>query len=33
MTYDKENTILLDVRTDIEFENGHIEGCYQYSSR
>ncbi|AYD40362.1 CoA-disulfide reductase [Clostridium fermenticellae] len=25
--YNKENTILLDVRTDIEFNNGHIEGA------
>ena len=27
MAYDKENAILLDVRTDIEFNNGHIEGA------
>ena len=27
MAYDKENTTVLDVRTEIEFENGHIEGA------
>jgi TusA-related sulfurtransferase/rhodanese-related sulfurtransferase len=25
--YNKENTILLDVRTEIEFNNGHVEGA------
>ncbi|MBK5242494.1 CoA-disulfide reductase [Clostridium sp.] len=25
--YDKSNTVLIDVRTDIEFENGHLEGA------
>jgi len=25
--YDKENTMLLDVRTDTEFNNGHLEGA------
>ncbi|WP_443663843.1 DsrE/DsrF/DrsH-like family protein, partial [Clostridium sp.] len=25
--YDRENTIVLDVRTEIEFDNGHIEGA------
>ena len=33
MAYDKENTTVVDVRTEIEFNNGHIEGCYKYSSR
>jgi len=27
MAYDRENTTVLDVRTEIEFENGHIEGA------
>ena len=27
MAYDKENATLLDVRTEIEFNNGHIEGA------
>lgn len=27
LNYNKENTILLDVRSDIEFSNGHIEGA------
>ncbi|KMT21076.1 CoA-disulfide reductase [Clostridium cylindrosporum] len=27
LEYDKENTILLDVRTEMEFNNGHIEGA------
>ncbi|MDP4143828.1 MAG: CoA-disulfide reductase [Bacillota bacterium] len=27
INYNKENTILLDVRSDIEFSNGHIEGA------
>lgn len=27
MAYDKENTTVLDVRTDIEFNNGHVEGA------
>jgi len=27
MAYDRESTIVLDVRTEIEFENGHIEGA------
>jgi peroxiredoxin family protein/rhodanese-related sulfurtransferase/TusA-related sulfurtransferase len=27
LDYDKTNTVLLDVRTDIEFENGHLEGA------
>ncbi len=27
MTYDKENAMLLDVRTEMEFNNGHIEGA------
>ncbi len=27
MSYDRENTILLDVRTDVEFNAGHIEGA------
>jgi len=27
MAYDKENTTVLDVRTEMEFENGHIEGA------
>lgn len=27
MAYDKENTTILDVRTEMEFENGHIEGA------
>ncbi|OLN32786.1 CoA-disulfide reductase [Desulfosporosinus metallidurans] len=27
VSYDRENTILLDVRTDIEFNAGHIEGA------
>ncbi|MEK6265581.1 MAG: sulfurtransferase TusA family protein, partial [Clostridium sp.] len=27
LAYDKTNTVLLDVRTDIEFENGHLEGA------
>ncbi|MBZ9686281.1 CoA-disulfide reductase [Clostridium estertheticum] len=27
MAYDKENAIVLDVRTDMEFSNGHIEGA------
>ncbi|MBZ9686495.1 CoA-disulfide reductase [Clostridium estertheticum] len=27
MAYDKANTIILDVRTDMEFSNGHIEGA------
>ncbi|WP_371371847.1 CoA-disulfide reductase [Sporomusa aerivorans] len=25
--YDKENTLLVDVRTELEFQNGHIEGA------
>jgi len=27
MAYDRENTTVLDVRTEIEFDNGHIEGA------
>jgi TusA-related sulfurtransferase/rhodanese-related sulfurtransferase len=27
MAYDRENTTILDVRTEIEFDNGHIEGA------
>ena len=27
MAYDKENAIVLDVRTEMEFSNGHIEGA------
>jgi CoA-disulfide reductase len=27
MAYNKENTILLDVRTELEYNNGHIEGA------
>jgi NADPH-dependent 2,4-dienoyl-CoA reductase/sulfur reductase-like enzyme/peroxiredoxin family protein/rhodanese-related sulfurtransferase/TusA-related sulfurtransferase len=27
VAYDKTNTVLIDVRTDIEFENGHLEGA------
>ena len=27
MAYDKENSTILDVRTEIEFKNGHIEGA------
>ena len=27
MAYDKENAIILDVRTEMEFDNGHIEGA------
>lgn len=27
MAYDKENVTLVDVRTEIEFDNGHIEGA------
>ena len=27
MAYDKENVIVLDVRTEMEFDNGHIEGA------
>lgn len=27
MAYDKENAIVLDVRTEKEFNNGHIEGA------
>ncbi|MGH4140245.1 CoA-disulfide reductase [Clostridium sp.] len=27
LAYDKSNTVLVDVRTDIEFENGHLEGA------
>ncbi|MGH4052665.1 MAG: CoA-disulfide reductase [Clostridium sp.] len=27
MEYDRENTTLLDVRTEIEFDNGHIDGA------
>lgn len=27
MAYDRENAILLDVRTEMEFNNGHIEGA------
>ena len=27
MAYDKDNAMLLDVRTEIEFNNGHIEGA------
>lgn len=27
MAYDKENTVVVDVRTEIEFNNGHIEGA------
>ena len=27
MAYDKENAIVLDVRTEMEFNNGHIEGA------
>jgi NADPH-dependent 2,4-dienoyl-CoA reductase/sulfur reductase-like enzyme/peroxiredoxin family protein/rhodanese-related sulfurtransferase/TusA-related sulfurtransferase len=27
LAYDKTNTVLIDVRTDIEFENGHLEGA------
>ncbi|MCB2305113.1 CoA-disulfide reductase [Clostridium estertheticum] len=26
-TYDRENAVVLDVRTEIEFDNGHIEGA------
>ncbi len=27
VAYDKTNTVLLDVRTEIEFDNGHLEGA------
>ncbi|MBU3160749.1 CoA-disulfide reductase [Clostridium frigoris] len=27
MAYDRENAVVLDVRTEIEFDNGHIEGA------
>jgi NADPH-dependent 2,4-dienoyl-CoA reductase/sulfur reductase-like enzyme/peroxiredoxin family protein/TusA-related sulfurtransferase/rhodanese-related sulfurtransferase len=30
-TYDKEATILLDVRTDFEFSNGHLDGAINIS--
>ena len=27
LNYDKENTLLIDVRSDVEFENGHVDGA------